>query len=307
MIVFSCNFQNTIIAGGVRTLYKHAELLEDMGLETLVITPSGPPLNFKTRAKVFSNGNLVLPANARIIFPEVVSEDDGLTRTLLSYKVDRRVFVQNHFYCFHGSKVVARHRELGIAGVYAASNVISRNLWDIFQIDAPVVPYCIDHELFKPAEKVQQIAYMPRKLPADATYLKDAFAAAYPAFASIPWIPIEGCNEEQVAAILGRSTVFVSFSYREGFGLPPLEAMAAECLVVGFHGSGGMEYATEANGFWYSYDELPNAVHGLATAVRLAEQQTALYSRMIATGRQTVAQYDLASLKTALWNYFSKA
>lgn len=305
MIVFVCNFHNTIIAGGVRTLYKHAELLEDMGFETLIVAPSGPPVNFQTRAKVFSAGNLSLPSDARIVFPEVVPENDWLTGTLLTWPAERHIFVQNHFYCFQGARVVPRHQELGINHVYASATVISNNLRDIFRIDAPVIPYGIDPDLFKPAEKVQQIAYMPRKLPLDAGYLKDAFAAAYPAFASIPWVPIEGCNEEQVAEILSRSTIFLSFSHREGFGLPPLEAMAAECLVVGFHGSGGLEYATEVNGFWYSYDQLAGVVHGLANAARLAEQQPPLYFEMIAAGRRTAAQYDPAGVKSALRRYFS--
>jgi len=42
-----------------------------------------------------------------------------------------------------------------------------------------------------------------------------------------------------VADILRSSRVFLSFSQREGFGLPPLEALACGCAVVGYHGFGG--------------------------------------------------------------------
>ena len=38
------------------------------------------------------------------------------------------------------------------------------------------------------------------------------------------------------------SLIFLSFSYQEGCGLPPMEAMACGCLVIGYDGRGGREY-----------------------------------------------------------------
>ena len=38
------------------------------------------------------------------------------------------------------------------------------------------------------------------------------------------------------------ATIFLTFSNQEGFGLPPVEAMACGCLVVGYHGHGGKEF-----------------------------------------------------------------
>jgi glycosyltransferase involved in cell wall biosynthesis len=54
-------------------------------------------------------------------------------------------------------------------------------------------------------------------------------------------VAIEGRTEREVAEILRGSRVFLSFSQREGFGLPPLEALACGCAVVGYHGFGGRE------------------------------------------------------------------
>ena len=41
------------------------------------------------------------------------------------------------------------------------------------------------------------------------------------------------------------SAIFMSFSRREGFGLPPQEAMACGCLVIGYHGQAGKEFLKE--------------------------------------------------------------
>jgi glycosyltransferase involved in cell wall biosynthesis len=49
---------------------------------------------------------------------------------------------------------------------------------------------------------------------------------------------------------MAESAVFASFSYLKGLGLPPLEAMASNCLVCGFDGHGGSDFATADNGQW---------------------------------------------------------
>jgi glycosyltransferase, group 1 family len=55
-------------------------------------------------------------------------------------------------------------------------------------------------------------------------------------------VPIDNKTEQEVAEIMKQSTFFLSFNHREGFGLPPVEAMACGCYVVGYHGQGGKEY-----------------------------------------------------------------
>lgn len=55
-------------------------------------------------------------------------------------------------------------------------------------------------------------------------------------------VPIESNSEEETARVLQRASVYMSGSFREGFGMPPAEAMACGCLVVGWHGSAGEEF-----------------------------------------------------------------
>lgn len=49
-------------------------------------------------------------------------------------------------------------------------------------------------------------------------------------------------NEKQVAEILSRSSIFMSFGDIEGLSLPPLEAAFSGNIVVGYTGQGAHEY-----------------------------------------------------------------
>jgi len=50
-------------------------------------------------------------------------------------------------------------------------------------------------------------------------------------------------NDKQIAQIFNSAQIFVSTSWWEGFGLPPLEAMACGCAVLMSDSGGGNEYA----------------------------------------------------------------
>jgi glycosyltransferase involved in cell wall biosynthesis len=58
------------------------------------------------------------------------------------------------------------------------------------------------------------------------------------------WEPVEinDLSESATAEALRTSSIFLSFSEQEGFGLPPAEAMASGCYVVGYTGLAGREY-----------------------------------------------------------------
>lgn len=89
--------------------------------------------------------------------------------------------------------------------------------------------------------KKKQIAFMPRKLSEDSNQLFHIITNRLE-LKDWKFVSINGMNEEQVANILQESAIFLSFNHREGFGLPPVEAMACGCYVIGYSGNGGKEY-----------------------------------------------------------------
>lgn len=104
------------------------------------------------------------------------------------------------------------------------------------------VHYGIDKNVFSFYQgKKKQIAFMPRKLREDAVQVINILKCRN----VLPgWnlVPIVNMKENEVSKVLKESAIFLSFSNREGFGMPPAEAMACGCIVIGYTGKGGAEY-----------------------------------------------------------------
>jgi glycosyltransferase involved in cell wall biosynthesis len=100
----------------------------------------------------------------------------------------------------------------------------------------------IDSSLFTyQPEKKRQICFSRIKNEADAMQVINIlkFRGGLKDFDVVPFINVP---QREVARLYGESAVCLSFGYPEGFGLPPAEAMACGCVVVGFHGGGGREF-----------------------------------------------------------------
>ena len=96
-----------------------------------------------------------------------------------------------------------------------------------------------------------RVAAIPNRRPQEWRLLRGALRSQRPDLADVPWIEIRGVSRREVARLVAGSEVFLATGLLEGLGLPPLEAMAAGALVVGFHGGGGQEYASPENGDWF--------------------------------------------------------
>ena len=99
----------------------------------------------------------------------------------------------------------------------------------------------IDHKKFKiPNTKSNLITFMPRKL-SDHFHILSLFL-----FKKLPkkWKieSLSNLKEKELFTKLSKSKIFLSFSYLEGFGMPPLEAAIAGNKVIGYVGGGGKEY-----------------------------------------------------------------
>jgi hypothetical protein len=150
------------------------------------------------------------------------------------------------------------------------------------------------------AAKKLQVAYMPNKRPKEAPVVYSLFRQLYPQYAHVPWVPIAGMSRMACAQVMAESAVFASFSYLEGLGLPSLEAMSSGCLVCGFDGHGGSDFARPDNGAWVKEGDHDGFAHAVAAALGLAQVGGEAAQRQLAAGAQTAAAYSRSRFEREL-------
>jgi glycosyltransferase involved in cell wall biosynthesis len=259
--------------GGVDVLYNHVAVLRQHGLDAFVVhaTPGFryrfadrdvPVLDGSARLEVLESDVVVIPEDHAAVIQKC--------RALSCRKV---LFCQNHFYLVNGIAPGEKWSDFGFSSFLCTSEPIRQAMQKWFGVTATVVRPYIDPGYFQerpwPPGPPVNLACMPRKGAHHLRLVKGLLAAsAVTELAGLRWLDIDGLPRSRVAERMREAHVYVSTSVREGLGLPPLEAMAAGCLVVGFAGGGGLDYASADNGIWVE-DENPWALaEALESTVR---------------------------------------
>jgi hypothetical protein len=221
---------------------------------------------------------------------------------------NRVLFCQNHFYLFDALPVGGSLRDMGFGEVLSSSTVITQCLHSVFGIEGTYVPCSLDHQLFKPSDEPPriQVAFMPRRGNLHVRMAMTIIKNRNPDLCVVPWVAIDGFSEQETADILRSSAVYLATGYREGLGLPSLEAMACGCIVVGFKAGGGKEYATNLNGMWVPDED------GFALAVYLEDCLVKLLddyndpglSRIRQEAKKTAGRYSRNSQKETLIKFW---
>lgn len=282
-IYFICP-SNKFPTGGVKQIYKQVDILNNNGFEAYVLLKNKSKkvtwfenhsqtayneqiffnikklLNPKKKYlfETFKNKFRVqIEENSILVFPEIY----GKTIEFIAPKNKKVIFNQNCFYTFNTSLIddVLTKTNQYTNPKTLATIVVSddskkyldfafTNSINIFRIRLGINNNLFYHNL----NKKKKIAFMPRKLEDDIVQILNILKIRNK-INDWEFISINNKTETEVAAILRESSIFLSFNHREGFGLPPAEAMACGCIVVGYTGIGGAEYFK--NEFSYSIDE----------------------------------------------------
>ena len=215
----------------------------------------------------------------------------------------RRVInTQGPFLSFRGFDSIAQLNAAGLSAGLSCSH-FARDLMQSmgaaldYQVVTPFV-----HPVFRRAgmAKRLQLAYMPDKRPKEAPVVQALLRQRHPQWAALPWVPIAGMSRPACAAVLAESALFASFSYLEGLGLPPLEAMASGCLVGGFDGHGGRDYASADNGLWVAEGDHEGFADALAALLDDWVGDGDAAQRRIDAGLATAATYSQARFEQEL-------
>lgn len=233
------------MTGGRRVPYRHVEMLTRHGYDAVIWNfEEFYPSWFESTAPVITGTHIDLDESDILVvsaLPVAFGMDDpapGCRKALLN---------QGCFHIFEngGPDNYSRWHPLPIMWT------VSKTSWDLcsrMRARLPAssfhhIPQVIDTDLFKPSSsRGRTIAWMPRKRPWEANALFKLFSDDE-RFSGVTFKSLDEIREHEVAAELASTSIFIALptTNSEGFGLPPAEALAAGCVVVGHHAGGGKE------------------------------------------------------------------
>lgn len=286
-------------AGGQHVNVAHVRALADAGYNaTLLHIPSeGQPTDFELDAPLMRlEPGMQFTEHDTAVLPEPWR---GPIEAFARTPVRKIIHCQNPYYIFHGFDDIRSVRRQGYHEIVTCSEYTSQMLRG-FGYDGRIhtVRPAVSPEFYPGDKRQLQIAYMPRKRGVEIVYFQGLFRSLYPEYAEVPWVKIDGCSRQECGDILRASAIFSSFSWFEGLGLPPLEAMACGSIVVGLHGGGGLDYANEGNGFWVSEGDYHQFAHKLAYAISRYKSQG--LAEMQQRGLETSRRYNQDEFRGSL-------
>ena len=156
------------------------------------------------------------------------------------------------------------------------------------------------------SKKKLQISYMPRRGNKDAIAVLNMLRYRGLS-AAVKFIPIDGVSQSSVANIMSESLIFLSFSHREGFGLPAAEALASGCIVIGYTGNSGDEYFDPVYSFPIDEGDLIRYVETIEKVVRDFYRNPDRINNMRKLASETIlSRYSKTKSKESMVSSFSE-
>lgn len=303
-IVYICiNTQKP--TGGHKMIIRHVEALNDMGFEAVIHTGGANPTPDWLSHSAEFRRNEPLRHDDWLVIPD---DATPALRHFAPFPNRKIVFLQNHFLAAeNGIGVLTEQEAAPYADFMACSRTVAAWIATYFPgVAVAVVPAFADERLFRPhAAKDRLVVSTPRKREFEVRVIRHAFFARYRPATPFEWGTLVSATEQQVARTFGRAAIFLSLSRFEGLGMTTLEAMACGCLVAGFTGIGGREYATSANGFWVGEDDCDAAAAALAEAAALVDRNDPRVAQMTEAARETAAHWSHQAFLKALEAFWS--
>jgi hypothetical protein len=267
--------------GGIKVIYRHAEMLTALGAEAFVLHPFDASFRctWFSHTTRFRDSLTLDPLTDLVVIPELWAGVFG--PQCLQQKIRYAIFVQNG-YLTHPvlpqlsaalMDTVYRGADLVLAISDDTALMVTLNYPGLDPTRVLRTRYSVSERFLSTGHAAQApprgqtITYMPRKMGTHAMRVVFALGQHLPAGWQIT--PIQNVDEATCAKMLFTSSIFLAFSDFEGLPLPPLEAALAGNLVIGYTGQGAREYWDAPN-----FQEIHQGdIRGFVTAAVHAARQ----------------------------------
>jgi glycosyltransferase involved in cell wall biosynthesis len=229
--------------GGAKVIYQHCLALKKAGLKAEIIKLGkyeGNFFGYDIKLLDIKDVGFELKKN------DVVVGTEFRPYTALKFRNARKILFAQHWnqfdYAVSKEDQLKGFNSLGYNHIIVVSDLIASKLVEADKKITTTVTNGIDLAVFKPEAKLRvknRILALSRKNPNDLALIKDLLDKSNCEF---ELVIVDGLTEAALVMEYQKADIFLATGYPEGFGLPPLEAMACGCVVVGFSGGGGLKY-----------------------------------------------------------------
>lgn len=321
------------MSGGLANIYEVARNLRSLGKEVALMGPSPETPGL---AEAIRDGCTTLPWGQRLDASDIWCVPESWPNALaFGGEAQSLVYVQSWSHMLGNLPEGVLWKRLP-ARFIAVSRPVAWFLREVTHVTVEaLVPPVVDAVFFQPGARPEgrvRVAWMPRKNRALAEQMQkiaEARLAGVPGAPKVEWVPVARMSRTEVAECFASCHLFLAAAFPEGFGLPPLEAMASGCVPVGFTGFGGWEYMRQAplsaahvpplalatpfwddgpeggNGLYFADGDTLGAGLALARAISLVHENSEGWQKLVGNCRATAARYDQAAQRRALAGYFA--
>ena len=290
--------------GGSKIAYTHCWLLRQAGYKAIPIRMG------RYRGDFY--GFDIEPVAVRKVKNHIKSNDVIVATEFYPYNIDKFgnaikiVFVQNWINL--DRRLRKKDRQKGYLGigydhVMTCSDYVTKLVKQKMAIEAYTVTNGIDFSVFYSDSDIREekrILCLPRKNPQDISQIKEIVLSKY---ADAEFVEAHMLTEAELADEYRKADIFLATGYPEGFGLPPLEAMACGCAVVGFTGGGASEFMIHNQTALVADDgDCYLAAQHILKLLRDNEQKEKLRS----AGYQKSRRYSLEKMDRTLQMFFNE-
>ncbi len=244
-----------IPSGGPQKLYRHVEILSQAGYDAFVLHDNhGFRYGwFDSTAKVTDIGSVSIEPDDIIVLSGESGPDAGeLVRGARKVIFNQGAYLTFNRFSYDPADLRAPYLSDEVIATMVVSPDSEKYLHYAFG-DIPIyrIRNSVDTDIFRFVpldEKENFIAFMPRKNEGDLLQVINIlkFRGLLKNYRPLP---LDAMSQQEVAANMAKTKIFITAGRNEGFGLPPAEAMASGCAVVGYDGLGGAEFVNESFAF----------------------------------------------------------
>lgn len=300
-------FQNKVFrkhkpVGGIKVMYQHCMILQEMGYEAYPLVMGdyvGNFFGYDLDIKYIKDVGYDLTEEDVIVSPEF------RPYLGLKFKNCTKVFFnqsQNWRYYDHSLKkedIGKDYFELGYDYVINCSEHLCQMLKSKLNVDSTAITNGIDQTKFFPLPNKRvagRILSLSRKHP---EHIKKIIQATKEL--DFEFRVVDGLTEEELINEYQQADIFLATGYPEGLPLPQLEAMNCGCVVIGFSGGGGNEYMIDNHTALVAED---GDCDGVVTKLKILEGDDRLKEDIRKNGYKKATQYTLENTKRMLDEFY---